>query len=47
MDIASSWTQYGIPNAWTGVRCNCRQYTGPRPVESLFATPLLPPAENE
>ncbi|QIS05270.1 hypothetical protein F5X71_25785 [Nocardia brasiliensis] len=28
-----------------GVRCPCRRYTGPLPVEDYFARPLLPPRE--
>jgi hypothetical protein len=27
------------------VPCTCRQYTGPRAVEELFATPILPPQD--
>jgi hypothetical protein len=27
--------------------CTCRQYIGPRPVESLFATPTLPPRDPD
>ncbi|MGY2092410.1 MULTISPECIES: hypothetical protein [Nocardia] len=26
---------------WVG--CNCRRYTGPTPLEEVFASPLLPP----
>ncbi|WP_067512511.1 hypothetical protein [Nocardia puris] len=25
------------------VRCNCRRYTGPTPLEDVFAPPILPP----
>lgn len=35
---------------WIGdqwVDCACRQYVGPLPVESLYATPLLPPMDSE
>lgn len=33
---------------WKGdefVTCTCRQYTGPRPLEELFAPRYLPPTE--
>lgn len=30
-------------DTWEWTRCGCRQYTGPRPVEELFITPILPP----
>jgi hypothetical protein len=33
---------------WTGheyVQCACRQYTGPRPIEELFAPKFLPPQD--
>ncbi|WP_039799521.1 hypothetical protein [Nocardia araoensis] len=26
---------------WVG--CNCRRYTGPTPLEEVFASPILPP----
>ncbi|QIS14637.1 MULTISPECIES: hypothetical protein [Nocardia] len=27
------------------VRCGCRRYTGPQPLEELFNRPLLPPTQ--
>jgi hypothetical protein len=33
-----------IGNQW--VPCTCRRYVGPVPVESLFATPTLPPVDG-
>ncbi|NNH73984.1 hypothetical protein HLB23_29725 [Nocardia uniformis] len=27
-------------------RCGCRQYTGPTPLEELFAPPVLPPLDD-
>lgn len=34
---------------WIGyqwVPCTCRQYVGPKPLEELYAPPLLPPQDN-
>ncbi|WP_280418824.1 hypothetical protein [Nocardia carnea] len=25
------------------VKCNCRRYTGPTPLEDVFSSPILPP----
>ncbi|MBF6175727.1 hypothetical protein [Nocardia blacklockiae] len=33
-------TGYGM-RAWSA--CTCRRYTGPTPLEDVFAPPLLPP----
>ncbi|MFQ6395161.1 hypothetical protein ACLMAJ_17055 [Nocardia sp. KC 131] len=27
------------------VRCGCRRYTGPTPIEDYFSRPILPPTE--
>lgn len=31
---------------WDEKNCRCRQYVGPRPLETVFAPSLLPPAED-
>ncbi|MFD6156820.1 hypothetical protein ACFWF7_19795 [Nocardia sp. NPDC060256] len=33
------------PATWEWVRCPCRRYTGPLPVEDYFTRPMLPPTD--
>ncbi|MFB8274314.1 hypothetical protein [Nocardia colli] len=33
------------PATWEWVRCPCRRYTGPLPVEDYFTRPILPPTD--
>jgi hypothetical protein len=31
---------------WNGGDCRCKHYVGPLPIETFYATPILPPGGN-
>lgn len=37
------WDLYSRPTSWEKRTCGCQKYVGPKPVEELFSTPILPP----
>jgi hypothetical protein len=41
--IPVNWDTYGRANQWNEYPCTCQKYVGPKPVEELFTTPILPP----
>lgn len=41
--MAVDWDYTGRANKWTKHPCTCQKYVGPKPVEELFNTPILPP----
>lgn len=41
--VPVSWDSYGRETRWNEYSCTCQKYVGPKPVEELFTTPLLPP----
>jgi hypothetical protein len=41
--VPIEWDLYSRPVSWEKQPCGCQKYVGPRPVEELFSTPILPP----
>ncbi len=44
--VASRWNKYGDAVGWERPQCTCRQYTGPRPIDQVFAPRVLPPTDT-
>ena len=41
--VPVKWDIYQRATAWKERACGCQKYVGPKPVEELFTTPILPP----
>lgn len=42
-DRKQQWNKSGAYIGYHDIPCTCRQYTGPRPIDTVFAPRLLPP----
>lgn len=36
-DVPTRWSIYGDEREWKKVQCTCRQYTGPTPLDTIYA----------
>lgn len=41
--MEAAWDSYARPIRWVEYPCTCQKYVGPKPVEELFSTAILPP----
>jgi hypothetical protein len=41
--IPVDWDGYHRAIEWQEHSCTCQKYVGPKPIEELFSTPILPP----
>ena len=40
------YNEFSRPTAFKQVRCTCKQYTGPRPIDQIWIPDMLPPSSS-